>query len=208
MSGHTGQARAALTRGRLVRNAATEFALHGYDGTALSRVCKAAGVTMGALTFHYPSKASLAQAVCAAGIEATRAVVDKADRQGKTPLQSVGGVVRALAALLIDESAARAAARLSRERPSLRMDWRDSWLPLVRTRLHQAEVLDQLRPGTRPESAALLVASLVAGVEAGLLPPPRRTLLPPPTAQEHLTELWQTALQGIGALQDDPASAP
>lgn len=208
MAGHPGQARAALTRERLVRNAAAEFAVHGYDGTSLSRVCKAAGVTMGALTFHYPSKALLAQAVCSAGIEVTRAVVERADGQGKTPLQSVGGVVGALAALLNDDGVARAAARLSRERPVLRTDWRDSWLPLVRARLHQAEVLDLLHPGTRPESAALLVGSLVAGVEAGLLPRPRQTPPHPPTAQEHLTELWHTALQGIGAPQDPRASTP
>ncbi|MFI0241413.1 TetR family transcriptional regulator [Streptomyces sp. NPDC016845] len=200
MAGHSNQARAALTRERVVRSAAAEFAEHGYDGTSLSRVCKAAGVTMGALTFHYPSKASLAQAVCAAGIEATRAVVEEADRRGLTPLQSVGGMVGAIAALLSDDCVARAAARLSRERPALRADWRAGWLPLVRARFRQAEVLDQLRPGTRPESAALLVGSLVAGVEAGLLPRPRRATLPPPTAQEHLDELWQTALQGIGTL--------
>ncbi|MGY0020172.1 TetR family transcriptional regulator [Streptomyces sp. cg35] len=208
MKGQTGQARAALTRARLIRSAAAEFALHGYDGTSLSQVCKAAGATMGALTFHYPSKVSLARAVCAAGIEATRTVVGKADLQAQAPLDSVGVVAGALASLLSDEGTARAAARLTRERPSLRLDWRDSWLPLVRARLYQAEVLDQLRPGTCPESAALLVGSLVAGVEAGLLPQSKEALLPSRTAQEHLIDLWQTALRGIGSVHDEPAPAP
>lgn len=202
MAGYTGQTRAALTRARVVRNAAAQFALRGYDGTPLSGVCKAAGVTMGALTFHFPSKESLAQAVCSAGIEATQAVVDKADRQGQSPLQTVGDIAGALAAVLDDEDVARAAARLSRERPSLRRDWRDGWLPLVRARLHQAAALGQLRPGTRPESAALLLGSLLAGIEACLLDPLGATALPGLTAREHFTELWQTALRGIGASQD------
>ncbi|WP_329120868.1 TetR/AcrR family transcriptional regulator [Streptomyces sp. NBC_01465] len=207
MTEHTGQVRGALTRERLVRSAAAEFALHGYDGTSLSRVCKAAGATMGALTFHYPSKASLAQAVCTAGIRATQARVDEADRKGQGPLQSVGKITGALAELLSADAVARAAARLSREQPPLAMDWRGSWLPLVRTRLHQAEVLDLLRPGARPESAALMVGSLVAAVEAGLLPQLGGALLPSPTVEEHFAELWQTALQGIGASQDSPVSA-
>lgn len=166
----TEQARAARTRQRLVHNAAAEFAQRGYEGTSFARVCKAAGVTMGALTFHFPTKTSLAEAVCAEGIEGTRASVDDADRGAGSPLQAVGRIARAAAGALGEQAAAQASARLSREQPSLGLNWRDAWLPLIRTRLYQAQKLDELRPGTRPETATLLVASLVAGLEAGLLP--------------------------------------
>jgi AcrR family transcriptional regulator len=200
MAGQTGQSRATRTHDRLVENAAAQFALRGYDGTSFARICEAAGVTMGALTFHFSSKAALAQAVCTTGIEATRAAVGDADQRGGTPLQSVGNVTQALAALLREQSVAQAAARLSREQPSLQMDWRGSWLPLVRTRLRQAEALKQLHPATQPESAALLVNSLVAGVEMGLLSEHGDALPPAPGRP---VELWQTALRGIGAFQHE-----
>ncbi|WP_406384601.1 TetR family transcriptional regulator [Streptomyces sp. NBC_01618] len=201
----TGQARAARTRHHLVHNAATEIASRGYDGTSFARVCGAAGVTMGALTFHFPTKALLGQAVCAAGIEATRTAVEEADRRADSALQSVGGIVRALAELLGSRPEVRATARLSREQPSLRVNWRTYWFPLIHTRLQQAKERDQLRPDTRPETAALLVASLVAGLEAGLLPQPGEVLLLPPAPQEPLAELWQLALRGIGAVPDRTA---
>ncbi|WP_328631457.1 TetR/AcrR family transcriptional regulator [Streptomyces sp. NBC_00356] len=194
----TEQARAARTRQRLVHNAAAEFAQRGYEGTSFARVCKAAGVTMGALTFHFPTKTSLAEAVCAEGIEGTRASVDDADRGAGSPLQAVGRIARAAAGALGEQPAAQASARLSREQPSLGLNWRDAWLPLIRTRLYQAQKLDELRPGTRPETATLLVASLVAGLEAGLLPQLGELLLLSSAPQEQLAELWQLTLRGIG----------
>src|SRR3989337_2793252 len=48
------QERAERTRQRLLQGAAAEFSLYGYGGTSLQRISKAAGVTMGALTFHFP----------------------------------------------------------------------------------------------------------------------------------------------------------
>ncbi|MEU3610412.1 helix-turn-helix domain-containing protein [Streptomyces sp. NPDC035033] len=187
-----------------MHSAAAEFASRGYDGTSFARVCREAAVTMGALTFHFPTKASLARAVGAAGIEATHSAVDDADARAATPLASVGGIAQALAELLNGQALVRAAARLAREHPALEVDWRSSWLPLVRTRLYQAHVLDQLRPGTQPETAALLVGSLVAGLEVGLLP---HSAGRPRTAQQQLAEQWQTALVGIGLEHEHPARA-
>lgn len=203
----TGQARAARTRLHLVHTAATEIAGRGYDGTSFARICRAAEVTMGALTFHFPTKAALGQAVCTAGIEATRTAVEDADRRAGSALQSVGGVVRVLTGLLVSDAEVRAAARLSREQPALSVDWRSCWFPLVHTRLREAKDLGQLRPGTRPETAALLVGSLVAGLEAGLLPQPGEVPLLSPAPQEHLSELWQLALRGIGVVLDRTADA-
>lgn len=205
----TEQARAVRTRQRLMQNAATEFAQRGYEGTSFARVCRASGVTMGALTFHFPTKTALAQAVCTDGIASTRVAVDDADLHGNSPLQAVGGIARALARMLSEQATTRAAARLSREQPSLGLDWRDAWVPQVRARLQQARALDQLRPGIRPEAATLLVGSLVAALEAGLLPQLGELLLLSPSPQEQLAELWQVALHGVGACPHGcPSTAP
>lgn len=61
------QQRAERTRRRIVAAAAEEFAETGYPSATLHRIARGAGVTMGALTFHFPTKAALAQAVRQAG---------------------------------------------------------------------------------------------------------------------------------------------
>ncbi|MEU9163452.1 ScbR family autoregulator-binding transcription factor [Streptomyces sp. NPDC048424] len=57
------QERAEITRRAILDGAATAFDLCGYDGTSLSDVVKYAGVTKGALYFHFPSKEALARAL-------------------------------------------------------------------------------------------------------------------------------------------------
>ncbi|MDQ1582114.1 MAG: hypothetical protein QOF36_168 [Microbacteriaceae bacterium] len=57
------QERAAKTRDAILRGAASVFVERGYSGTALSDVVSAAGVTKGALYFHFDSKESLALAI-------------------------------------------------------------------------------------------------------------------------------------------------
>ncbi|MFD5413898.1 ScbR family autoregulator-binding transcription factor [Streptomyces nojiriensis] len=55
------QERAELTRQAILDGAATAFDLGGFEGTSLSDVVKHAGVTKGALYFHFPSKEALAR---------------------------------------------------------------------------------------------------------------------------------------------------
>ncbi|MEU8802034.1 TetR/AcrR family transcriptional regulator [Spirillospora sp. NPDC048819] len=50
---------AAETRERLLRAAADGFAQHGYDGTRVADIARAAGVSNGALYAHFDSKAEL-----------------------------------------------------------------------------------------------------------------------------------------------------
>ncbi|MFF3676226.1 ScbR family autoregulator-binding transcription factor [Streptomyces sp. NPDC002120] len=57
------QERAEITRQAILDGAATAFDLCGFDGTSLSDVVKYAGVTKGALYFHFPSKEALARAL-------------------------------------------------------------------------------------------------------------------------------------------------
>lgn len=69
------QERAERTRRAVLAAAAREFADHGFAGTSLSRICGAAGVTMGAVTFHFATKAELADAVQEWGVELTCAAL-------------------------------------------------------------------------------------------------------------------------------------
>ncbi|MYV40976.1 TetR family transcriptional regulator [Streptomyces sp. SID1328] len=196
----TEQMRAVQTRGRIITSAAGEFAAHGYNGTSLSRVCATAEVTMGALTFHFPTKVSLAQAVCSCGVRRAREAVALEDGRSDGPLGSVGRVVLALSVLLSEEDTVRATARLAAEQPSLQVDWCDGWLSLVRARLSQAQAREELRPGVDPNTASVLVTSLIAAVQTGLLSAHgvrgEGVVLP---VAEQVAALWTSLLRGIGS---------
>lgn len=55
------QERAEITRQAILDGAAVAFDHSGFDGTSLSDVVRHAGVTKGALYFHFPSKEALAR---------------------------------------------------------------------------------------------------------------------------------------------------
>ncbi|MEU3316892.1 ScbR family autoregulator-binding transcription factor [Streptomyces sp. NPDC006656] len=55
------QQRAEITRQAILDGAASAFDHAGFGGTSLTHVVKHAGVTKGALYFHFPSKESLAR---------------------------------------------------------------------------------------------------------------------------------------------------
>ncbi|MDH6542332.1 ScbR family autoregulator-binding transcription factor [Streptomyces sp. SPB4] len=57
------QERAEITRQAILNGAAIAFDRSGFGGTSLSDVVKHAGVTKGALYFHFPSKEALARSL-------------------------------------------------------------------------------------------------------------------------------------------------
>lgn len=69
------QERAARTRQNLVSAAAGEFDRDGYAGASLARIARSAGITTGALTFHFQSKEEMAAVVRTQGHAVTQAVV-------------------------------------------------------------------------------------------------------------------------------------
>ncbi|MFB6888082.1 TetR family transcriptional regulator [Kitasatospora sp. NPDC056327] len=129
------QERAQQTHRALLLAAATEFDRHGYAGTSLARVSQTAGVTMGALTFHFPSKASLADAVRAQAAALTRAAVTAASAAHDRPGTEVGELIDTLTRLLDEEPSVRAAARLTWEQPESAGNWHAGWSPDLRDRL-------------------------------------------------------------------------
>ena len=68
------QARAVVTRAAIISGAAAVFQQRGYGSTSLADVCTAAGVTKGALYFHFDSKEALARAIIEAQHEASSSI--------------------------------------------------------------------------------------------------------------------------------------
>ncbi|NUL01682.1 TetR/AcrR family transcriptional regulator [Streptomyces lunaelactis] len=177
------QHRAVRTRAALVQAAAAQFDRDGYDGTSLAKVCKAAGISLGALTFHFSSKGELADAVMAEGRALTQATLLRVTARPGPALGKVVELTLELTRLLEKETSVRSAVRLARERPGTG-GWSDIWLPVVQQLLDQAHANGQLRGGTRPADVTTLVEYLTAGAASG-------------SGVAQLESIWRLALSGV-----------
>ncbi|MGW6980905.1 TetR family transcriptional regulator [Streptomyces sp. NPDC054932] len=193
------QERGVRTRNHLISVAAAEFDRNGYDGTSLSRLSRSAGISIGALTFHFAAKGELASAVEDSGRAATRRVVEGVTARGGPALDTVSALVLALGRLIEADAAVRAAARLTQERVGAGPDWCGCWLPEVRELMEQAAEEGQLDPKVDPRPAALLTAHLVGGVVARAR---RGRGERPGTAPGELGDLWRLIRRGIAAPTD------
>jgi len=66
------EGKAARTRRRILDAASHEFALYGYGGASLRRIAAAAGLKVGSLYFHFPTKDDLVVAALVDGVESAR----------------------------------------------------------------------------------------------------------------------------------------
>ncbi|MGW1868422.1 TetR family transcriptional regulator [Streptomyces mauvecolor] len=199
------QMRAARTRAAVLRAAAVEIDRDGYAGTSLVRICAAAGISLGALTFHFPAKAILADELQDRGSAMTRAAVTRVLALPASPLRLARALLLAVARLLEAETEVRAAARLTRERPREAADWTAAWLPELHRLLEQAGAEGQLSRSVDPEAVTVLTAHLVTGVDAHLRlrahtgPDPEPGAGAPRDVVGQLAEVWDIVLYGASA---------
>ncbi|MFC8223977.1 TetR family transcriptional regulator [Streptomyces sp. NPDC057362] len=158
------QERAARTRAALVRAAVVEFDRNGYDGTSLAKISNAAGISMGALTFHFSSKGALADAVQEEGRALMDAAFEQAMSRPAPALETVVTGSLALTGLIEENTVVRSAMRLMRERSKADC-WTDLWLPAVRQLLKEASAHGQLRTDAHLEDVVALTEILTAGGE-------------------------------------------
>lgn len=190
------QERAAQTRRALARAAAHEFDRHGYEGSSLAQIARTAGISLGALTFHFSDKRGLADAVRRKAHAETLSAVDRVTARGPDPVGSVILLTLALAELLEEDVAVRAAARLSREQPDRSLDWTSAWTP---TLLDCLPNTPEGEAGSGPDrtALALLATHLVSGAEVEI----RRRLVQEAVlagqAKAHLTQIWRIVLKGF-----------
>ncbi|MGW1776696.1 TetR family transcriptional regulator [Streptomyces sp. NPDC002104] len=185
------------TRNALIRAAAVEFDNAGYDGTSLARISTAAGMSIGAVTFHFPSKRELADAVQEEGRTVTQAALTGVVSESLPALRMVVDLTLELARLMEQEPAVRSAIRLSRERPGT-ASWSDTWLPTVQELLDQAYKSGQLRESALPADVTTLVEHLTSGAEA-YLRSRIGTEVEFESAVAQLKRVWHLALAGVSA---------
>ncbi|MFJ3928329.1 ScbR family autoregulator-binding transcription factor [Streptomyces sp. NPDC090022] len=199
----TQQERAARTRRALLDAAAEAIDRHGYAAASLTAVSTAAGVTKGALTYHFTSKADLADAVRTESRRRTGRVLAPVLRSGGEPLQTAIDATQAVAGLLGHDPVIRAGARLARDATRTGLGtggivhWHASWIVPVHDLLSAARFGGRLHPRADPGEVCGQLGSALLGLDALTPGPGRGAAGDCGPLRHHLTSLWQLLLPGL-----------
>lgn len=186
----TKQERATRTRTALIRSAAGEFDRRGYALAKLSTISSGAGVSPGALHFHFENKAAVAGAVEDEASTALRRTARIVYSHRSNALQNLADTSHALARLLREDIVVRAGFRLScANEGRTELNLRQEWQSCVQQRLAEAADEGLLATGIgRQQDLARTIVAATVGLEA--LCRDNGEWLSPHT----VTGLWRTLL--------------
>lgn len=157
------QDRAIRTRRKILSAAAEVFESRGYRSATISEVLRTAGVTKGALYFHFQSKEDLAQGV----LNAQDQVISLPERASK--VQELVDMVMLHAHRLQTDSMVRAGVRLTMDQTSGGLDRRGpflKWGGLACQLLEDARKQGELLPHVEPQETADVLTGAFAGVQS------------------------------------------
>ncbi|MFI6689121.1 ScbR family autoregulator-binding transcription factor [Streptomyces sp. NPDC050485] len=187
------QERAVRTLRSLVHAAAEAFQERGYVQARLAEISAAAGVSTGALHFHFASKAALASTVQSTAAVSLRAAAHAATlRPGMDALQRLINASHALADTLRHDVVARAGVQLNGD-PACETEWDmcQEWQKYVQRLLAQAADEHLLAEGAALHDAAASIVAATTGME--LLARNDAEWLSPET----LTRFWEVVLPSL-----------
>ncbi|MEU1625774.1 TetR family transcriptional regulator [Streptomyces sp. NPDC020096] len=164
------QVRAARTRQALINAAAKLIDDRGMKGTGLLDVSRAAGVSKGALYFHFTSKDELITAVADEARCSVRALAaEHLDSQSST-LAGAARFTDAMSRRMREDHVLRAGLRLESEGAVSKVtggeSLRETWLSTLRGRLAKDAAEGALRQGTDARDTANLLAAVTVGLES------------------------------------------
>ncbi|MEE1769433.1 ScbR family autoregulator-binding transcription factor [Streptomyces sp. JV185] len=160
------QERAARTRDTLIRSAAEVFDREGFSAASLTSISSRAGVSNGALHFHFASKAALVDVVEEEALTRLLAVTNSALPPGTSHVQLLVDVTHALTDALRGDVVLRVGFALSgKASRQCRLDLRDRWRCWAEETLKQAEFAGELRRGTGVQDVVTAVVAATIGFE-------------------------------------------
>ncbi|MEU7396585.1 TetR family transcriptional regulator [Streptomyces albogriseolus] len=190
------QERALRTREALIKSAATVFDRDGFSVASLSAISSLAGVSNGALHFHFASKAALADSVEDAAADRLHRLIGMREDGAGNALQLLVDTSHDLARRLADDVV-------------LRAEWHQ-WVAAILERAEREGVLSAVSP----EAAAASVVAATTGFEVLGTHDPRWL------SNRTITRFWQLLLprlavasalgdiEAAGSRTSVPASAP
>ncbi|MEU6313214.1 ScbR family autoregulator-binding transcription factor [Streptomyces sp. NPDC047014] len=158
------QERAEITRQAILDGAATAFDDSGFEGTSLSDVVKHAGVTKGALYFHFPSKEALARTL----MDEQFQVADHIPGVEHPGLQTIIDLTHRMAHGLRTDVRIRAGIRLVIEFGSFTSPDPtpyDTWIATCRSCLTPAQQQGDIHPAVDVEALAALLVGCFTGIQ-------------------------------------------
>lgn len=189
------QARAVQTRQAILQAAAEVFDEYGYAGSGIQRIIERAGITSGALYFHFKKgKQELALEVMRAQPQALHSI-----QLASHGLQRVVDLTLVWSCALQDDSFLRAGVRLTGEQATIGI--RDptpytAWAEIVELGLKEAAENDELCPSASLGQIAEFVVGACTGIqEYALAISNRRDLT------QRTVIMWQLLLPGLATEQ-------
>ncbi|MER7052786.1 MULTISPECIES: ScbR family autoregulator-binding transcription factor [unclassified Streptomyces] len=189
------QIRAEQTRATILGAAADLFDRHGYESTSLSEIVAHAGVTKGALYFHFAAKEDLANAIMEIQSRTSRRLATDLDGRGYTSLEALMRLTFGMARLCEEGPVLRAGLRLATGgvpvRPPLPHPFTE-WREIASSRLLDAVRQSDVHPDIDIDSVAhTLVCSIVGTRVVG------GTLEPAARQPRRLAGMWYILIRGM-----------
>ncbi len=166
--GQSRQQRAVATRAAILEAAAHEFDEHGYVGASMDAVAERAGLTKGALYFHFGSKRDLAGAVITEQHEVSRRYGEAASARSTSPLESLMWMSQGLATQMVSEVVVSAGIRLSTEAATAevaRQNPYTDWMAVVAELMRQGIAAGEVDDAWDPEVLGRVVIPAYTGVQ-------------------------------------------
>ncbi len=168
------QERAGRTRQAVLLAAAHTFADAGFEAASLVDISTRAGVSKGALYFHFMSKQALADGVRVAAWRVIASALLRSRREEGPAVQSLLDLAQQLAGLLRDDIVVRAGVQLGHPGPGgtgapysggelMGVSWR-AWTVMMRGHLDRASAAGELRAGLGSQESAELLTTVAAGL--------------------------------------------
>lgn len=162
------QARAIKTRQDILNGAARVFVGNGYEKATVGNIAAAAGVTQGALYFHFKSKEEIAHAVIDAQHTISQHRAEVILSNGLSGVETILQISASLARDIIDDPLVRAGVRLNTEvlffeQPIIR-SW-DDWAALAAGLLEQGVKDGDLRTDTDIPVFSRVISRCYVGVQ-------------------------------------------
>lgn len=162
------QKRAEQTRHSILLAAATIFDKHGYAAASIDEIIDEAGVTKGALYFHFTSKAELAQAVVALQYEVWDSEQAAVEAKQLPALEHLDGVVAVAGRLLQGNVVVRAGMRLVSDVDNIDAELAlplEPWIAYMKRHLDKAQRDGSVLPNLDTAAASRAVVAGLFGVQ-------------------------------------------
>jgi AcrR family transcriptional regulator len=199
------QVRALATREQILIAAADEIRRVGYSEATLAAISASAGVTTGALYFHFDSKQSIARALIEMQHRIVRTAAEEIlKRPDESPLTKMMLMCADLGDRLVDDPVVRAGIRLTTDQSTfekpVQEPYRD-WLITFEDLATEAEAQGQTTGEIPPVVLARFIIPAYTGVQlVSETFTERRDLL------ERIHEMWQILIRAILPSDAQPAA--